>query len=69
MSGVSIKLEGFPEDIQRIADVLEEAFPGMMTWVLSEDFADNGTIRIEGYEIPAWADTINAHAVVSLKKC
>lgn len=48
MSDLSIKLEGFPEKVQRIADVLEEAFPGRMTWVQSQDV----TIKVEGYKVP-----------------
>lgn len=53
MSELSIKLEGFPEKVQRIADALEEVFPGMVAWVQSaDDDADGITIKIEGYEVP-----------------
>ena len=62
------KLEGFPEDIQRIADVLEDAFPGMMNWGQSQDVTDDIMIKVDGYKVPAWADTINAQAVVRLQK-
>ena len=55
MSELSIKLEGFPEKVQRIADALENTFPGMFEWVLSPDAKCDVTIQIEGFEVPAWA--------------
>ncbi len=70
MSELSIKLEGFPEKVQRIADALDEAFPGMVAWVQSQDdVADDVTIKIEGYEVPEWADPIRAATTVRLKTC
>jgi len=53
MSELSIKLEGFPEKVQRIADVLEEAFPDMFIWVQSQELTDGISIKIDGYEMPA----------------
>jgi len=55
MSDLSIKLEGYPEKVQRIADVLEKSFPGMLIWVLSEDTTDGIRIAIEGFELPTQA--------------
>ena len=52
MCGLSIKLEGFPEQVQRIADVLDEAFPGMMVWVQADDDTDGIAVKIEGFENP-----------------
>ncbi len=52
MSGLSIKLEGFPEKVQRVADVLEEAFPGIFVWVQSQELTDGIMIKIDGYEMP-----------------
>ncbi len=43
-----IVLEGFPERVQETADVLDRAFPGLMTW---QRFAEPGrdqTVRLEG---------------------
>ncbi len=53
MSELSIQLEGFPEKVQRIADALEEAFPGMVVWVQSEGVPDGNAVKIEGYEAPS----------------
>lgn len=52
MSDLSIKLQGYPENVQRIADVIDAAFPGLLVWVQSAEPAGNITIKIEGYEIP-----------------
>ena len=52
MSDLSIKLEGYPENVQRIADVIDAAFPGLLVWVQSAEPSGNITIKIEGYEIP-----------------
>ncbi len=69
MSELSIRLEGFPEEVLRIADVLEEAFPGLLAWVQSRDVPVDATIKIEGYKVPEWADTINVQTVARLNKC
>ena len=52
MSQLSIKLEGYPEKVQRIADALDDAFPGTVAWSLSEDLTNGTTIKIEGLERP-----------------
>ena len=52
MSQLSIRLEGYPEKVQRIADTLDSAFPDMLAWEPSEDPADGATIKIEGLEKP-----------------
>ena len=53
MSEFSVKLHGYPEKVQLIADALEEAFPGTFAWTQSEDEADGIAIKIDGYEIPS----------------
>ncbi len=53
MCELSIKLEGFPEKIQRIADAIEDAFPGLIAWTPSDEVAETATIRIEGVETAA----------------
>jgi TolB-like protein len=53
MSQLSIRLEGYPEKVQRIADALDAAFPGMVDWDLSENLTEGTTIKIEGVEKPA----------------
>ena len=52
MSQLSIRLEGYPEKVQRIADTLDSAFPDMLAWEPSEDPTDGATIKIEGLEKP-----------------
>ena len=53
MSLLAIRLEGYPEKVQRIADAVDDAFPGMVAWDQSENLPDGATIRIEGIERPA----------------
>ncbi|RYF13884.1 MAG: hypothetical protein EOO77_14930 [Oxalobacteraceae bacterium] len=53
MSELFITLEGYPENVQRIADAIEYVFPGLIAWVQSEDCTESVTIKIEGYENPA----------------
>ncbi len=53
MSKLSIKLEGYPEKVQRIADALEDTFPGLICWVQTFDRCKDVTIAIEGYENPS----------------
>jgi len=55
MSGLCIKLEGYPEEVQRVADALEKSFPGMLVWVLSDDTTDGIRIAVEGFELPTQA--------------
>ena len=52
MSQLSIRLEGYPEKVQRIADTLDDAFPDMLAWEPSEDTTEGATIKIEGLEKP-----------------
>ena len=52
MSQLSIRLEGYPEKVQLIADALDDAFPGMVAWDVSEDLTDGITVKIEGLEKP-----------------
>lgn len=48
-----IKLEGLPENVQHIADIIDEALPGKFVWVQSGDNLSIITIRIEGFEMPS----------------
>lgn len=52
MSKLIIKVEGFPEMVQRVADVLDAAFPGVVAWTRSEgnesDEIEEFVIKIEG---------------------
>lgn len=34
MSDLTIALQGYPENVQRVADAIEAAFPGLKTWVI-----------------------------------
>ncbi len=43
-----VVLEGFPERVQQTADVLDRAFPGLITWRrFAEPGRDHG-VRLEG---------------------
>lgn len=53
LSDLSIKLEELPEKVQQIADVIDEAFPGLIVWVQATDGIGDVTIKIEGYERPS----------------
>lgn len=48
-----IKLEGLPENVQHIADIIDSALPGKFVWVQSGDDVSVVTIRIEGFEMPS----------------
>ena len=52
MSELSIKLEGYPEKVQRVADAIDAAFPDLMAWVSCSEDTDSISIKIEGYELP-----------------
>ena len=52
MHELVIKLEGFPETVQHIADVIDDAFPGKFAWIQAVDYAEILTIKVEGYEVP-----------------
>ncbi len=53
MSELSIRLEGFPEKVQRVADAIEDSFPGLISWVQGFDATGDLTIIIEGFENPS----------------
>jgi hypothetical protein len=53
MSDLSIRIEGLPETVQRIADALDEAFPGQIAWTQTADYGKEITIAIEGFEMPS----------------
>lgn len=53
MSELCIKVEGYPEKAQRIADAIDEALPGMLAWALSQDSTDDVVTKLEGYEVPS----------------
>lgn len=48
-----IKLEGLPENVQHIADIIDDALPGKFVWVQSGEDASVVTIKIEGFEMPS----------------
>ena len=52
MSELFIVLEGLTEQVQQLADVIEEAFPGSIIWVQSEDETADIAIKIQGDEVP-----------------
>ena len=52
MTGLLITVEGFPEKVQRVADAIEDAFPGTFAWVSSLDCRGATVIKIEGREYP-----------------
>ena len=52
MPDLSIKLEGYPEKVQRVADAIDAAFPDLMAWISCPEDTDGISIRIEGYELP-----------------
>lgn len=52
MHELVIKLEGFPETVQHIADVIDDAFPSRIAWIQAAD-AGTLTIKVEGYEMPS----------------
>ncbi len=45
---MQIVLEGLPERVQEAADVLERAFPGLMTWRRFAEPRRNHAVRLEG---------------------
>ncbi len=51
MPNLRVTLEGYPEKVQRIADVIEVSFPSVLAWVQADCRSDIA-IKIEGYEIP-----------------
>lgn len=51
MSNLTIKIEGLPERVQRLADAIEQALPGKMIWVQSAETTRHDTIKIEGIEL------------------
>jgi hypothetical protein len=53
MSELSIKIEGYPERVQRIADAIENIYPDMLVWVMSDEETGATTVKIEGYEMPS----------------
>ena len=53
LSNLSIKLEGYPEKVQQIANVIDEALPGLIVWAQAADYGGVFTIKIEGYEVPS----------------
>ena len=52
MPELSIKLEGYPEKVQRIADTIDAAFPDLLAWILCPEDTDGISIKIQGYELP-----------------
>jgi len=52
MPELAIKLEGYPEKVQRVADAIDAAFPDLMAWISCPEDTDGISIRIEGYELP-----------------
>ena len=52
MPELSIKLEGYPEKVQRVADAIDAAFPDLMAWISCPEDTDGVSIKIEGYELP-----------------
>ena len=45
---MQIVLEGLPERVQEAADVLERAFPGLMTWRRFAEPRRDHAVRLEG---------------------
>ena len=45
---MQIVLEGLPERVQEAADVLERAFPGLMTWRRFAEPRQDYAVRLEG---------------------
>ncbi len=43
-----IVLEGLPERVQETADVLDRAFPGLMTWRRFAEPGQDQAVRLEG---------------------
>ncbi len=53
-----IKLEGLPESVQHIADIIDDALPDRFVWVQSGDDVSIATIKIKGFAMPSMvADT------------
>ena len=52
MAELSIKLEGYPEKVQRVADAIDAAFPDLMVWTSCPEDTDGISIGIQGYELP-----------------
>ena len=49
---IRVEVVGHPIDVQRIADVLDAAFPGTLVWQDVADVDVNGTIAISGESLP-----------------
>ena len=47
-SKIHVVLEGLPERVQEIADVLDRAFPAVMNWRRSAEHGRDHTVRLEG---------------------
>lgn len=58
MHELVIKIEGFPETVQHIADVIDDAFPGKFVWTQAEDYSGIVIIRIEGYVMPSMSNHV-----------
>ncbi|RYF13315.1 MAG: hypothetical protein EOO77_15735 [Oxalobacteraceae bacterium] len=52
MHELAIKLEGYPEKVQRVADAIDAAFPDLMAWISCPEDTDGISIIIQGYELP-----------------
>jgi hypothetical protein len=52
MSELYIKLEGYPEKVQRAADAIEAAFPELISWIQARGASQEITIAIKGHDRP-----------------
>ena len=48
MSALLIVLRGYPERVQQIADAIDSALPGTVSWVQVDSVFDGVSIQIEG---------------------
>ena len=54
-SGMRVVLEGLPERVQEIADALDCAFPGLLTWLQWAEPDRDHRIHLEGVKSPSEA--------------
>ena len=49
IDGLRITVEGSPEEIQRLCDTIDLAYPGALTWADVAEYVAVGVVRLEGW--------------------
>ena len=61
IESIRIKVEGLPEEIQRIADALEVFFPGALSWLEEVKTSEGNFLTVSGVGMPWFAHAQGQH--------